>query len=389
VTCVSGRTVIRMASLLLGLALVATACGGGGKGESEGKENGVAAHRLDDSLKLNQIQVLGTHNSYHLETPGRLRDALGLVDSELVDRVEYTHPPLGVQLQNQGVRSVELDVFADPDGGLYGRRAGLQLIGQDAQAPDPELRQSGFKVLHTQDIDYASNCLTFARCLNDLKSWSDEHGKHVPVVVLVEAVDAPLPDAGPVHFTVPRPIGAPELDALDTEVRKAFGDDRLVTPDSVRGDRPRFEEGALNGGWPTLGDSRGKVLFVLMTKRDAYVAGHPALQGRAMFTASEPGQPDAAVIVRDDPVAQGAEIADLVRRGYLVRTRADADTVEARENKTARRDMALASGAQVVSTDYPVVDKRFSTYMVRIPDGRPARCDPVNAPPDCRPTDAE
>ena len=108
-----------------------------------------------------------------------------------------------------------------------------------------------------------------------------------------------------------------------------------------------------------------------------------------MFTASEPGQPDAAVLVRDDPVKERGTIADLVRRGYFVRTRADADTVEARENKTARREDALASGAQVISTDYPVADKRFGPYVVRIPNGVPARCDPVNGPPNCRPVDAE
>ena len=46
-------------------------------------------------------------------------------------------------------------------------------------------------------------------------------------------------------------------------------------------------------------------------------------------------------------------IAALVRDGYIVRTRADADTFEARTNSTERRDRALGSGAQYVSTDYP------------------------------------
>ena len=46
---------------------------------------------------------------------------------------------------------------------------------------------------------------------------------------------------------------------------------------------------------------------------------------------------------------------------------------------------ALASGAQWVSTDYPVPDPDFGTgYFVQIPDGSPARCNPVNAPPGCR-----
>jgi len=376
----------RVTCLLFALAIVLTACGGSSSKQGAG---GASGRRLDSTLKINQVQVLGTHNSYHLETPGELRDALDIVDSELVERVQYQHRPLSEQLDREGVRSVELDVFADPDGGLYSRRAGLQLIGQDPQAPDEALKEPGFKVLHTQDVDYASNCLAFAICLKQLADWSAANPGHVPLVVLVEAVDATLPDAGPVHFTVPHPIGAAELDALDAEVRAAFPDDKRITPDAVRGSNPTLEQAVLGGGWPTLGSSRGKVMFVLMTKRDIYVAGHPSLEGRAMFTASEPGQPDAAVIVRDDPLAPRGAIADLVRRGYIVRTRADADTVEARANKTARRDEALATGAQVVSTDYPVADKRFGPYVVRIPEGTPARCDPVNGPPNCRPVDAE
>jgi hypothetical protein len=78
------------------------------------------------------------------------------------------------------------------------------------------------------------------------------------------------------------------------------------------------------------------------------------------------------------------QIADLVRDGYIVRTRADADTLEARANSTERRELALSSGAQYVSTDYAVPDLSFSDYQVTIPDGSPGRCNPVNAPPGCR-----
>jgi hypothetical protein len=35
------------------------------------------------------------------------------------------------------------------------------------------------------------------------------------------------------------------------------------------------------------------------------------------------------------------------RRGYVVRTQADVDTVQARTNDTSMRDAALASGATV------------------------------------------
>ena len=51
------------------------------------------------------------------------------------------------------------------------------------------------------------------------------------------------------------------------------------------------------------------------------------------------------------------------------------------------RDAAIASGAQFVSTDYPVPDPDFGTgYMVAIPDGMPARCNPISAPPELHAT---
>ena len=52
--------------------------------------------------------------------PGRqLFDAARGFDPALADTLEYTHLPLPTQLGRQGIRQIELDVFADPDGGLY------------------------------------------------------------------------------------------------------------------------------------------------------------------------------------------------------------------------------------------------------------------------------
>ena len=100
--------------------------------------------------------------------------------------------------------------------------------------------------------------------------------------------------------------------------------------------------------------ARGKVIF-LMDQRPVgpiYLAGHPSLRGRVLFTNAEPGEPDAAFIERNDGPA--ADITALVNKGYLVRTRTDADTKEARTNDTTRRDSMMATGAQILSTDYPV-----------------------------------
>jgi hypothetical protein len=224
-----------------------------------------------------------------------------------------------------------------------------------------------------------------------VKAWSDAHPRHLPLTILVELKDDVIPDPVNAGFVQPAPIGVPELNALDTEIRSVFSERELITPDDVRRGAPTLEQAVLTRGWPTLGWSKGKVMFAMDNagqKRLDYLAGHPNLEGRVLFTNSTPGQPDAAFVKHND--AKGstnvAEIQDLVRKGYVVRTRSDADTADARVNDTSTRDDAIASGAQWVSTDYPVPGLWLfpSTYVASIPDGQPARCNPINTGPKCR-----
>ena len=78
------------------------------------------------------------------------------------------------------------------------------------------------------------------------------------------------------------------------------------------------------------------------------------------------------------------EIPSLVRQGYLVRARADIETYEARVNDRTRADLAFRSGAQIVSTDFYQPGNGYGTpYVVRLPGGGAARCNPINAPAGC------
>jgi len=99
-----------------------------------------------------------------------------------------------------------------------------------------------------------------------------------------------------------------------------------------------------------------------------------------VFVSVPATNPAAAWMKRNDSIGDFALIQELVGNGFLVRTRADADTAEARTNDPRRREQALASGAQFVSTDYPAPDLRFSCYSVRLPGGVIARINPVNGP---------
>lgn len=341
-----------------------------------------------DGVRLDQIQVLGSHNSYKLPSP--VLNIIRLVDPQQASELDYGHVPIPEQLERQAIRQLELDVFADPEGGRYSEPLGLDFVNQSYP---PEVREvmdaPGFKVLHAQDVDFASSCLTLIICLEQVRGWSDANPDHLPVVIMIEGKDEILPPVefagATLEFVEPLPFTSELLAQLDDDIRSVFDEDRLITPDDVRGDHETLESAVLAGGWPELNAVRGQVLFFLDNRsyvRDLYREGTPNLEGRAMFTTSQPGQPDAAVLQLPDPVSQEAQIAEAVQAGYLVRTRSDTPTVEARSGDTTRRDAAFRSGAQFVSTDY--ADRSpFSDYQVTLPGGGPARCNPVLTVPAC------
>jgi hypothetical protein len=334
---------------------------------------------------MNQLQYLGTHNSYHIEPRKELLDALQLFRPDIAPTLQYTHVPLGEQFEQQGIRQIELDIFHDPQGGLYAERKERIALGGDPASGIPELDDPGLKVLHVQEIDYDTTCFTFTSCLQQVKDFSDANPRHLPIMILVEAKYEAIEDPLDLGFSIPLPFDAAALDTIDMEIRSVFPDRQIILPDEVRGDAPTLEQAVLEGGWPLLADAQGRVLFALDNGgaiRDRYVEGHTALRGRVMFTSSDPGTPEAAFMKINDPLDSPGRIEGLVAQGYLVRTRADAETYNARNNDTTQRDAALASGAHYISTDYPVPNPDFSDYQVQLPGGKVARCNPV-APGAC------
>jgi hypothetical protein len=101
-----------------------------------------------------------------------------------------------------------------------------------------------------------------------------------------------------------------------------------------------------------------------------------------MFVNVDRDHPAAAWMKMNDPVAHFDEIQSLVKAGFLVRTRSDADTVEGRKNDVTRREKAFASGAQFISTDFPEPRADFSVYQVRLPGDRVARPNPISGVED-------
>jgi hypothetical protein len=342
----------------------------------------------EGKLRINQIQVIGTHNSYHAGFAPSAEELWQSKNPEGFKGLDYRHQPLAAQFDS-GVRQIELDIFADSKGGLYAHPLGPSQIAAAHLPPDPPfdpdgvMNKPGFKVMHMQDIDFRSTCQPFVACLEQVRKWSHAHPRHIPIFILVEAKQQkPRP---PYQVTDPEPFTSETFDALDAEIRSVFPPEEIITPDDVRGNYETLNEAALAGNWPTLESARGKVIF-LMDQRPVgpvYLAGHPSLRGRILFTNAEPGEPDAAFIERNDGPAD--DIAALVRKGYLVRTRTDADTKEARSDDVSRRDAMIASGAQILSTDYPANEpaRWAGHYAVTLPGDAVARCNPVNSPAVC------
>lgn len=345
----------------------------------------------DDDVKINQIQVVGSHNSYHLRATQSEYEIRQAVAPEFNVGLDYEHPALGIQFSSQRVRQIELDVFADPKGGLYSDPLIRSFAGEGPlpAAEKAVMDAPGIKVLHAQDVDYRSNCLSFVACLEAVKTWSDANPTHAPIAILIELKDDAIPIISSPPAVTPIPWTSTNISDIDHEINSVFDAPSIIRPDDVRGAHATVNEGALAGNWPTLGESRGKVLFLMdnSAKQADYLSAFPGLRGADLFTNAQPGDPDAAFVERNTPTGDNtAAIQDLVRQGYVVRTRADADTIEARANDTSTRDAAFASGAQWVSTDYPGPGSAAllgSSYSVEMPGGVTARCNPINGPTGC------
>ena len=70
-----------------------------------------------------------------------------------------------------------------------------------------------------------------------------------------------------------------------------------------------------------------------------------------------------------------------------MRTRSDVPLATVLANDRPMFDAALASGAQLISTDFPQIgmSARYdSDFVAELPGGVPVRCNPVNAPRGCR-----
>ena len=296
-----------------------------------------------EEIRLNDLRMKGTHNSYHVKTPG-----VSTLDPEN----NYTHAQLDVQADRLGVRQFELDVHYIPGMGL--------------------------RVYHTA-LDPSTNCLGFAGCMSILLNWSMENPHHAPLWIFVEPKNLP---------TV---VG--ELDILEmiqAETAATWPANKTITPTEVQGEAANLRTAITTEGWPTLEASRGKTLFVLLDKteiRDLYVERNPTLENQTMFAIVDENHSLASVISFVNPETHGDRLRDASDLGFMVRTRPDEATLEAREKNYTRFELALETGANFITTDIPGSDLEAG-FAIWLSQG-PVMCNPRTAPDHCHPRDIE
>jgi hypothetical protein len=294
-----------------------------------------ASYPLDDVLRLNHMQVKGTHNSYHQEPPLVFHESHG-----------YSHPPLDAQMEDHGVRAFEIDVH---------------------------LESGVVTVYHILFIDEETSCATFTQCLEVIKGWSDVNMGHLPIMVWIEVKE----ETGGGAFN--------DLTILDDLIHDVFPSERLLTPDDVRGDHASLRDALEDEGWPTLGEVRDRAMFMVLnggSGTDAYTLDGQTLEGRTMFMGAGPDQfdaPWAGVAKINDPGS--SHVPEAHAKNILVASNgcgAGDDAVDC----AARLETALTSGVQMYKDDFlqPTDDM---SYWLDFPDGNPARCNAVTAPSEC------
>jgi hypothetical protein len=328
-----------------------------------------------DSLKLNHLQWIGSHNSYKQALPDGVSRYLQQQGQD-TSSLQYQHLTLAQQL-DLGLRHLELDVLADPQGGMYLQPAAEQWLGKSLLSAEykAKLQQPGFKAFHIPDMDFVSHCPVFQDCLRQLLQWSNQHKNHLPIMILLNVKESGVPGG-----IKPRILTSEDYAQLDQEIRAVLPEQKLLTPDFVRKPGLSLQQTVLTQGWPGVTSSRGRFLFLFdgqPAQLELYRQQHPSLAGRVMFGNYSTDSAEAAMVLQNQPEQQFDAIEKLVKQGYIVRTRSDEFHPSA--YSISRRDAALKSAAQIISTDfYPQAPQHTPDgKAVQFPDQSLWRCHPL------------
>lgn len=294
---------------------------------------GAPTDTLDDSLAFNEIAMRCTHNSYHIQQDFLLDPSHG-----------YDHAPLDVQLGEYGVRAFELDIHPG----------------------------EGFPVLHIPMLDERSTCENLETCLGVMASWSKANPHHHMVVVWIEVKDE-------LHLS--RQID--DYDALDAAIERGVGAGRLYRPSDFRRGHATLRDALDAEGWPTVGETRGRMMVVLLDTDAPHYEGYRE-GGRegAMFSRArmeDRFEPWAVVAKHDNP-ADVANIQLALEANMLVASNIGS-AGSTYEHSQARLDAAVANGVHMLCDDFPA-PVEGQEYWLELPGWEPSTCNVVTAGAD-------
>ncbi len=288
---------------------------------------------LENGLKFNELRFLGTHNSYQpvpveefTQLYARLSElTFGLVKAE---KGTFNSQTLTQQL-NCGIRSLEMDIETfDRDGEI------------------------SFTCMHSPYFDMATSCYDFELALKEIKMWSDNNPNHLPITIIIEPKETFLP------LKDMKPINLDYISEFDKVLRKGLGD-KLFTPADMLRDYESFGAMRAADDWCKAQDTLGKVLILLhenSATTEGYIAIDPSIKTQAMFPMlrEEDIERDCTSFILANTPGELIEIKDdvIFSKKIIARTRADKFT----EIEAERLEKAMASAAQIVSTDYPPRD---------------------------------
>ncbi len=332
--------------------------------------SGSYAQSLFDTLQLNDIRVIASHNSYKKKPHPKALKFLKKFENKLgeennPDFIDYGHLPFPQQFSEYNVRGLELDVSYDPKGKHYRRRRiNLFIWGQKQRIRTQSMKEPGFKLLHIADVDFETNYLTFIDALRDVKKWSSENPNHVPIFINIEAKGSHLGDESRtlrfLGFKKCIPFDSTAYVLLQQEILSVFSEEDIFKPGDLKQNYASIKDRLFNEGWPTVHTCLGKVVFILEGNNQQI---YRKFLNPLLFYYGEPDDPNTAFLIRNNPKGKEDEISRYTQN-YIVRTRCDALTLESRNCDYSTWNAAIKSNAQIISTDYYRKDPRWSSYEV-------------------------
>ncbi len=283
----------------------------------------------EDGIKLNEIAILGTHNSYQTLATKETRFLMNIIDTITLKKLglntfDFEMDTLTEQLE-MGIRNIEIDIETlDKDGKIE------------------------FKVTHNSIVDNASSAYDFEKALKEVKMWSDNNPGHVPVIIIVEPKSFVVEVGGMHKFSLDY---AKEADKL---VASVFGD-TLLTPADMLRDYSSFKEMRENDDWISLKEARGRVLVLLhdCDVTESYIALDESIKTQKMFPMlryDDRNESYTSFILENDAWRAAERKEESVDECKLiVRTRAD----KYPDYSTERYEVTKDCGSQIITTDFP------------------------------------